>query len=116
MSRQLVVTSQNDLATVGGRPSTSLRTRTELAEVISLDQNPAAVYLASLSGKSRRTMQQALNAICGVLGMPDPNEGLKPRDKQRVNDDNKRLITGAFSPEQCQGHPGAGRVCHHGNP
>ena len=34
------------------------------------DQNPAAIYLASLSESSQRTMLTALNTIAGLLGMP----------------------------------------------
>lgn len=36
-----------------------------------LDQNPAAVYLAGLSGKSRRVQAQALRIIAGILGTDD---------------------------------------------
>ena len=39
----------------------------KLAAPIPLNQHPAAVYLASLSPGSRRTMQQALNAIATLL-------------------------------------------------
>ncbi|MCI0731523.1 MAG: tyrosine-type recombinase/integrase [Chloroflexi bacterium] len=51
-----------------------------------LDENPAAVYLAGLAAGSRPAMEQALNNICGVLGIVDPNEGLGKRDTRRVKD------------------------------
>lgn len=36
-----------------------------------MDQNPAAVYLASLSPKARDTMLQALNDIAAMIGTPE---------------------------------------------
>ena len=41
------------------------------AEKLPLDQNPAAVYLASLKPTGRRTQQQALDTIARLLGAPD---------------------------------------------
>ena len=55
--------------------TTTLSTHVEInlvkAEKLPLDQNPAAVYLASLKPTGRRTQQQALDTIARLLGAPD---------------------------------------------
>ena len=55
--------------------TTALSTHSEInlvkAEKLPLDQNPAAVYLASLKPTGRRTQQQALDTIARLLGAPD---------------------------------------------
>lgn len=55
--------------------TTALSTHSKInlvkAEKLPLDQNPAAVYLASLKPTGRRTQQQALDTIAHLLGAPD---------------------------------------------
>ncbi len=55
--------------------TTALSTHSEFnlvkVEKPPLDQNPAAVYLASLKPTGRRTQQQALDTIARLLGAPD---------------------------------------------
>lgn len=56
-NQELTVKGQGELVPAGGRP---------------MDQNAAAVYLASLTSKrSRVTMQDALNDVCRILGAPE---------------------------------------------
>lgn len=52
-------------------PSSHPEVSLVLVENLPLDQNPAAVYLASLKPTGRRTQQQALNTIAHLLGAPD---------------------------------------------
>ena len=41
------------------------------AELSSLDAQPAAVYLAQLTTRSRRTQRSALDAVAALLGYAD---------------------------------------------
>ena len=51
--------------------NTNRNTEIEITDQRPLDQNPAAVYLASLKESGRRSQRQALNVIANMLGYPD---------------------------------------------
>lgn len=52
-------------------PALPARRNDHILPALRLDENPAAVYLASLAPGSRRTMQHALVTIADILGMDD---------------------------------------------
>ena len=57
-------------------PTTKPSTITSTINGRSVDQNPAAIYIAGLSAGSRRTMIGALNAITGLMGMAADETGV----------------------------------------